>query len=433
MSKKKYWVWLSMVFGGGTHKLWQLMSVYETVEEVYSVLISDNSFMRLTENELNNVKACSLENAVELIKICEKKGIGVISYSDYEYPNQLRYIPDPPPVLFYKGNISCLTGTKTVTAVGTRKAGDYSLSVCKRVCTELAKEGYVIVSGFAVGVDITAHLSAVDNGCPTICVLGCGVDVDYPKDNFEYKDKILETGGIFISEYPPGTKPLRGNFPRRNRILSAVGRAVVVFEASESSGSMITAKLAAEQGRELFVLPPADIFSNRYSGNIKLIKDGAVPLMSTESITDFFKLGCQEAVVKADAYAYIIETGSGTKRDTSDLVTIFKSELNNRVTVKPHNKKIVEYISDSEENGNNDIDGKKNNVKSAVNFDDIPDGIQRDIVVLLSERGRLHADIICTELKIDSSELMIELTELEVLGIIKSCPGRIYELKNFKA
>ncbi len=429
MSNKKYWVWLSMVFGGGSYKLWQLMSVYETVEEVYSVLISDNPFLRLTEAEKANVKAYSLANAVELMKICDKKGIGIISYSDPEYPNQLRYIPDPPPVLFYKGNISCLTGTKTVTAVGTRKAEKYSLSVCKRVCKELARAGYVIVSGFAVGVDITAHLSAADQGYPTICVLGCGVDVDYPKENFEYRDEIIEAGGVFVSEYPPGTKPNRGNFPKRNRILSAIGRVAVVFEASESSGSMITAKLAAEQGREIFVLPPADIFSNRYSGNIKLLKEGAVPLMSTESITDFFKLGYQDTVVKADAYAYIIETGSGSQRDMSDFSAVLQSGLHSSMAEKSKTEKPAEEVAESEEKGHNtDTENKAAEEKSPVDFDNIPEGIQRDIAMLLGEKGRLHADIICNELKIDSSELMIEMTELEVLGIVKSCPGRIYEL-----
>lgn len=157
MNSKKYWVWLSMVFGGGNYKLWQLMSVYETVEEIYSVLISDNMFMRLTENESKNIKSYSIGNAAELIRECEKRGVGIICYSDSEYPAHLRYIPDPPPVLFYKGNISCLTGTKTVTVVGTRKAGSYSMSVCEKICSELAAEGYVIVSGFAVGIDITAQ------------------------------------------------------------------------------------------------------------------------------------------------------------------------------------------------------------------------------------------------------------------------------------
>lgn len=423
MNSKKYWVWLSMVFGGGSYKLWQLMSVYETVEEIYSVMISENMFLRLSENEEKNIKSYSLGNASELIRECEKRGIGIIAYSDPEYPKHLRYIPDPPPVLFYKGNVSCLTGTKTVTVVGTRKAGSYSMSVCQKICSELANEGYVIVSGFAVGIDITAHMAAAEQGYPTICVLGCGVDVDYPKENFVYRDKIIASGGVFVSEYPPGTKPLRSNFPKRNRILSALGRVAVIFEASEASGSMITAKLAAEQGREIFVLPPADIFSSRYSGNIKLIREGAVPLMCTEVITDFFKQGCQDNVVKADAYAYIIESSS---RAVGDITDSFESVLKSDIITE---ESAVEDVPDDE----NDIDIEiieDNSSKKAdeLNTEEIPEGIQRDIIVLLKEKGRLHADIICSELNIDSAELMIELTELEVLGVIKSCPGRIYEL-----
>ena len=425
MSNKKYWVWLSMVFGGGSYKLWQLMSVYETVEEVYSVLISDNMFMRLTENEEKNIKSYSLGNAAELIRECEKRGIGIIAYSDPEYPAHLRYIPDPPPVIFYKGNISCLTGTKTVTVVGTRKAGSYSMSVCQKICSELADEGYVIVSGFAVGIDITAHMAAAEQGYPTICVLGCGVDVDYPKENFVYRDKIIASGGVFVSEYPPGTKPLRSNFPKRNRILSALGRVAVIFEASEASGSMITAKLAAEQGREIFVLPPADIFSSRYSGNIKLIREGAMPLMSTEAITDFFKQGCQDSVVKADAYAYIIDSSSRTTGEIQDFAASYESSLKIAdIVEEPETDE--DLIEDEAENDL--IENNSEEKADELNTEEIPEGIQRDIAVLLKEKGRLHADIICSELNIDSAELMIELTELEVLGVIKSCPGRIYEL-----
>lgn len=426
MKDKKYWVWLSMVFGGGTFRLWQFMSIFETVEEVCCELLSTGEAAGLTEKEIHNIKSYNLKNAEELIAECEKRGISIISYTDSDYPNQLRFIPDPPPVLFCKGNTACLTGTKTITSVGTRRAGNYSISVCGRICSELAKRGYVIVSGFALGIDITSHLAAADAGYPTICVLGCGVDVDYPKENVKFRDKIIESGGVFISEYPPGSKPSRGSFPKRNRILSAIGRATIVFEASETSGSLITARLAAEQGREIFVLPPADIFSHSYSGNILLMKEGAVPVTRWEDITDFFRIGSSaDAEVKSDAYAYI--TGEHIYSGSVDRRPLFS--IGASLAAKKQ-KNSTSYAEDeSDEDAEEDIFDDVENISDDMdNVFDEYEGIQRGILELLDREGRLHADIICSELGVDSAELMTELTELEIAGVVKVCAGRIYEL-----
>lgn len=414
MSNKKYWVWLSMVFGGGTYKMWRLMSILESVEEVCSDLLTMGEEAGLTSNEIKNIKAYSLRNAEELIAECDRRGITIITYSDPNYPNQLRFIADPPPILYCKGNTECLAGTKTVTCVGARKSSEYSLSVCNRICTELANNGYVIVSGFAVGIDITAHLAAAEAGRPTVCVLGCGVDVDYPKENSDFKEKILENGGVLVSEYPPGYKPARGTFPRRNRILSAIGRVTAVFEGNEKSGSLITARLAAEQGREIFVLPPADIFASSYRGNIFLLKEGAVPLTSSEDIMEAFRVGSPiDAEVKADAFEFITSKSVNAEAP-------YKHSLYGMAASKS-------VVNHSAESLPSSARKKADEKRDEKDFSDI-EGVQKKIAELLRNKGRLHADIICTELNIDSSELMTELTELEILGIVKACPGRIYEL-----
>lgn len=418
MKDKKYWVWLSMVFGGGTYRLWQFMSIFETVEEVCCELLSAGEATGLTANEIRNIKSYNLRNAEELIEECDKRGISVVAYTDPDYPNQLRFIPDPPPVLFCKGNTACLSGTKTVTSVGTRKAGNYSISACGRICSELARKGYIIASGFALGIDIASHLAAAEAGYPTICVLGCGVDVDYPKENVKFREKIIESGGVFVSEYPPGTKPARGNFPKRNRILSAIGRATMVFEASETSGSLITARLAAEQGREIFVLPPADIFSHSYGGNILLMKEGAVPITSEEDITDFFRVGSPaDAEVKSDAYAYITGEASYSGGYKSTLFGIAAALS----AAKQENR---ESFNESDAADDSSAEETSEIAEELISE---PEGVQRGILELLRKEGRLHADIICSELGIDSQELMTELTELEILGAVRSCPGRIYE------
>lgn len=418
MNEKKYWIWLGMVFGGGCRRLWQLMNIFETAEEVCCEILSGSRLLNLTDGERKNINSYSLKNAEDLIAECSRMGIGIAAYSEKEYPNQLRYIADPPPVLFYKGNIGCLTGTKTITSVGTRRAGDYSISVCRRICSELASKGFVIVSGFAVGIDITSHMAAAELDLPTACVLGCGVDVDYPKENFKFRDKILVSGGVFVSEYPPGTRPHRGSFPKRNRILSALGRAAIVFEAAENSGSIITAKLAAEQGRELFVLPPADIFSFSYGGNIRLLREGAVPVMSVDDITDFFKPGSSaDAYIKSDAFAYIID--SKPIQHTEAPKASLENEFLEQKKVNPTDNRNDSLFQQRHDDNN------KSDVQ--ISFDSIPEGLARDISMLLYNEGRLHADVICTKLGINAAELMIELTELEIIGAVRSCPGRLYE------
>lgn len=140
-----------------------------------------------------------------------------------------------------------------------------------------------------MGIDIASHLEAVSVNRPTICVMGCGLDVDYPKDNFRYREAVLKSQGLFVSKYPPETVSHSQNFPKRNMILAALGMAALVFEGSNRSGSLITANLALDQGKEVFCLPPADIFSSSFSGNISMLRDGAKLLLSAEDVMECFE------------------------------------------------------------------------------------------------------------------------------------------------
>ena len=404
MDDRKYWIWLTMVFGIGGRRIWQAMSFFETPDEAYYELRSGNSVLRLNEDERNTISSVPISQAEMIMSECEKKGIDIVSYTSTDYPPQIRHIMNPPAILYYKGNIRCLKGTKTITSVGTRKASEYSVRAASKICSDLAKSGVVIVSGFAVGIDIASHMAAASNGLPTACVLGCGVDVDYPYDNFKYRDPILEAGGVFVTEYQPGTTPHPGNFPKRNRILAALGRATIVFEASERSGSLITATLSAEQGREVFCLPPADIFSKAYSGNALLISEGAVPFFSAEDILSCFGYGTElYDEVKTDAYS-IIENDAIPSEKTD----VFKSE------------------APSDEVGEKVRTLEKEEVLTEKKDEILLEGVQQKIAEVLSE-GALHADILAQRLELDPSELMTELTEMEIMGAVRSLPGKIYE------
>ncbi|MDE6775131.1 MAG: DNA-processing protein DprA [Ruminococcus sp.] len=395
MEDKIYWIWLSLVFGTASRRLWQIMNMYESAGEAFYEIHSGNIGKFLNGKEQQSVREITLKNAESIAKECRKRNIEITAYSDSDYPRSLRYISVPPAVLYYKGNINCITGTKTITSVGTRHASEYSISAASRICSELAKHNIIIVSGFAVGIDIASNLAAVSVNKPTVCVMGCGVDVDYPRDNFQYRDKILDAGGLFISEYSPDIPPVSSHFPKRNRIMAALGRASIVFEASSRSGALITAHQAAEQGRDVFVLPPADIFSNAYSGNIALLKEGAIPLTGAEDIIDFFSHGSPaDNVVKAEAFAVLSSYDQSHRLQNG-----FK---NGNPEISDKSDKNDKH-EDSDESLHKESESSTDNISetSPVQNIDSFEGILRAILLLLGEVTKLHADVRCSRLGID--------------------------------
>ena len=420
MDETKYWMWLSMVFGTGSRRIWEAMCLFTSAQEAYEMLSDGSVTLKLSDAERERLTGTELSHAEKFIEQCREKGTEVIGYSDSLYPHQLRHLFNPPAILYYKGNISCLSGTRTITAVGTRNASEYSLMAADTICGELAAKNVVIVSGFAVGIDITSHMAAVRKKRPTACVMGCGVDVIYPKPNEKYRDQVLESGGVFVSEYPPGTQPLPQNFPSRNRILAALGRAAVVFEASLKSGSLITARLASEQGRDVFVMPPADIFSSRYSGNIQLLREGAQPFYGSEDMLDLFRLGGPvDAEIRENANSIATGREAGIVWEGRAAV---QTDADEKTVTRPRRKKAEKAVEDIP----SVPDIPEDRLADDTDNEELTD-IQRSIVAEL-KHGSLHADEICRRLDMDSAELMTELTELEIVGAIRSLPGKMYEL-----
>lgn len=203
-----------------------------------------------------------------------------------DYPERLRNIYDPPKKLYVLGNFKILK-EKAIAIVGSRKATEYGKKVAFQISQELTKENINIVSGLAIGIDTYAHLGAISiqNQASTIAVLGSGIDEMYPKENTELARKIIQTGGCIVSEYPLGTKPNKINFPQRNRIISGLSDGVVVVEASEKSGSLITAEFGIEQGKEIFAVP-GNIDNLLSKGTNKLIQDGAKMVLSSKEILE---------------------------------------------------------------------------------------------------------------------------------------------------
>lgn len=205
-----------------------------------------------------------------LLETWQQSGISVVSQNESHYPALLRTIYHPPELLFYRGTLPM--HDQLIAIVGTRKATSYGKNAAKHIAASIAATGVWVVSGAARGIDTAAHLGALEAG-ETIAVLGCGVDISYPPENSGLLNRIAASGAV-ISEYPPGTMPARGLFPARNRIISGLSRGVVIIEAGEKSGALITADAALEQNRDVFAVP-GSIFSSKNHGAHCLIKQGA--------------------------------------------------------------------------------------------------------------------------------------------------------------
>lgn len=226
-----------------------------------------------------------------IIRTLSREEINITKLTDEAYPQLLSRIYDPPPLLYWKGDdISALNQKTALAAVGSRKCSLYGRQVTEDIVRETAKNGMTIISGLALGVDTLVHMNSLaESGTAAILASGLDGPSIYPAQNRGLAKKILENGGLLISEFPPGTRPAKYHFPQRNRIISGLSRGVLVIEAAERSGALITAEFASEEGREVFAVP-GNIYSPSSKGTNKLIKKGAHPTTSAEDILEIFNM-----------------------------------------------------------------------------------------------------------------------------------------------
>lgn len=278
------WLWVTNCLGCGNKRIWEVVGRFRSVSEACAAMRDRNARADLlTAKEQKAADSIDSSWIDELISYCENGNIYILTYDDEKYPERLKSIFNPPAVLYCRGDINCLENDFSISIVGTRRPSDYSIRLTNALAKELAKFGVVIISGFAVGIDIAANMSAVNSGGKTIAVLGCGLDHNYPKENFAYRSEI-EKNGLFISEYYPKMSGNSSSFPARNRILSGLSLGTIVIEAAEKSGALITANLALSQGKDIFAAAPHDLFDKRYGGNVRLIRDGAICLCGLKDI-----------------------------------------------------------------------------------------------------------------------------------------------------
>ena len=275
----RYWIWLSLRSGVSDRERIKVLEHFGTPEDCYYADAAAYSAVEdLRQSAAEALLEKDLQEAEEILHLCEKKRIKILLFHDSNYPNTLKNIADPPVVLYYQGRLPDFNQEPMIGVVGTRKASAYGLKAARQLGKELSAHGATVVSGMAEGIDAMATWGALEAGSSPVGVLGCGVDRVYPRCNRELFRKV-EQCGCLISEYPPETPPNRWQFPRRNRIISGLSCGVLVVEAPEKSGALITARQALEQGRDVFVVP-GNIGVSTCLGSNALLRDGAGVAMS---------------------------------------------------------------------------------------------------------------------------------------------------------
>ncbi|ERI92897.1 DNA protecting protein DprA [Clostridiales bacterium oral taxon 876 str. F0540] len=252
----------------------------------------------LVSKELKNVLFNSWDDKkISIIKnVILENNIKIITCDNENFPNKLRLYDDSPCILYYYGSIEKLNSSINVSIVGSRKNSNYGTNVTKLISKELSFNNINIVSGLARGIDAHAHSTCIENGGFTCAVLGCGIDIVYPKEN-KFLFEEIKKRGVILSEFPPGTQPMPYNFPIRNRIISQLSDLIIIVEAGIKSGSLITANLALEQGIDVMAVP-GSIFSEESKGCNKIIKDGAYPLTSIEDVFELLKISYMNSDIK---------------------------------------------------------------------------------------------------------------------------------------
>lgn len=288
MSNKLYWIWLSLAVTAGTETFKKLIGSYSDAEEIFR--LDEAELERVLGKRARNIKALankSLKIAEDILNFCESKNVGIILYSDKEYPEALREISTPPVLLYYRGILPDFNSECFVSVVGTRRLSPYGRRNAFSIAYDLGTCGATVVSGLAKGIDGVAHAGALASGAKTIAFLGSGINICYPDEHITLAREIVKSGCI-LTEYPPNTKPYKNNFPKRNRLIAAVSCATVIIEGRERSGAGISASLAKDFGKKVYALP-GNVDSANSAASNNCIKDGATLITDAYNVIEDFE------------------------------------------------------------------------------------------------------------------------------------------------
>lgn len=404
MNDTVYWIWLSQALGQGEKTL-ALISYYNwNAKEIYEASIKDIFALGIyTLQKVKRFKAYPLEKAEESFEAAVNAGMKIVTAQSELFPDSLRKIDTAPLVLYVYGDVSVLKNELSISMVGAREASDYGCAVAKALSSALAGKGFTIVSGGARGIDSESHFGAMEEGGKTVCVLGCGLDTNYLAELKPMRDKIAENGAV-ISEFPPKSPASRITFPIRNRIISALTLGTIVVEAGERSGSLITARLALEQGKDVFAVP-GDLVHSSYLGTNKLIRDGAIAVFSPNDILEEYYSDYYDKIVDKTRFP-----DDEIIRRAQRYLSKPKTEAKEKISVNENEqkKKCVTVKRDAP--------------------DYLTEGAKKIYAVLTNEPT--HVDLLSEQSGLNVSQTLSALTELEVYSLALSLSGRRYTIND---
>ena len=390
----EYWIWLAHTSAVPAQEKPGLLEQFPRPEDIY-----------YAKGESQD----ALSAARRILKDCRRLHIQVVTFADAAYPSRLKHIPDPPMVLYYKGSLPDFENNPAIAIVGTRKASSYGLQTARRLGYQIGKCGAVVVTGMAYGIDAMAASGALTAQQCVVGVLGCGVDVVYPKSNKELFRK-TEQCGCLISEFAPGTPPLRYNFPKRNRIISGLSNGVLLVEAPEGSGALITARRALEQGRDVFVVP-GNIDQPGFVGSNRLLKQGASLAVSGWDVLREYQTLYPDKLHREEGIpASFTEEEQPAKVAQRAVIPTELSPLKEKLEKKPIDKNPATAYSDV------------NALAQSLN------GTEKAIVLALAQGPVLFEDLVAA-IGLPTGKLLPSLTMLEIRGIVKRLPGKRICLK----
>lgn len=353
----------------------------------------------LTAKQINRLEQTDINSVDEIIYTCENNGWSIIDYDDSRYPLRLKEICNPPCVLYVDGDLPDIDSLAVIGIVGTRKASEYAVKVSHIMSRGITECGALVVSGGALGVDTAAHKGALMAGGKTIAVLGCGLGAGYLNENKSLR-QVIKNNGALVTEYPPFTKASRTTFPMRNRIISGLSVGVLVVEAGVKSGSLITANFALEQGRDVFAVP-ASVLSVDFAGTNKLIDDGAMVATKPQQIV----------FVYAEKFRTI---DMSRVRSIEELMT---DESDKSANISPAEDKLS--FEKLEENRSKRLENESKALKLTGDLKAVYECLDDCFV---------HIDTIIDKTGLASQRVMASVTQLEIMGLVKSASGKRYKL-----
>ncbi len=430
-----YWIWLAEKCGIASKSFGRLIARFDDPFEIYRLENEEIAGLDFIDDRLRD-ELCqkSLESSYTILRYCKQNKVDIISYGDARYPSRLKMLEDPPVLLYCLGTFPNFDKRVCVGVVGTRKTSAYGISMAYKIAYELSSANACIVSGMALGIDAVASCAALEAGGDTVAVLGCGIDIVYPRNHVKL-EKCICASGAAITEYPPSTPPYGSNFPKRNRIISGLCQGVLVVEGNHSSGSMITAEKAMAQGREVFAMPGKIGESNSETPN-KLIKIGANVALSAEDIIlhyDFLyhdsidyrglkkgKLHSEYSPRYVERYGVSSEPyySSGVKlQGAGKSVSSPKKTAEKAEAIK---EKVLEATSKTEE--------KRDKPDNSAEILSSLDPMSARVFELMPIDRAISLDEF-TSSGMNTAEVMTALTMLEINGLVSSLPGGNYVRK----